>query len=76
MHSSLQDGDIYQFDFLYREGVSADPAFLIATEDAQVWMLVGRPSSIDFVGLDQAAVSFGAEDSEDEEADEFDFEML
>ncbi len=74
--SSLQAGDIYQFDFLYREGVSADPAFLIAADDAQVWMLVGRPSSIDFVGLDQAAVSFGAADSEDEEADEFDFEML
>lgn len=74
--SSLQDGDIYRFDFLYREGVSADPAFLIATDDSQVWMLVGRPSSIDFVGLDQAAVCFGVNESEDEETDEFDFEML
>jgi hypothetical protein len=73
---SLQAGEIYRFDFLYREGVSADPAFLIATDDSQVWMLVGRPSSIDFVGLDQAAVSFGSSDTEDEESDEFDFEML
>jgi len=54
--ASLKKGDIYRFDFLYREGVSADPAFLLATEDSQVWMMVGRPSSIDFVGLDQAAV--------------------
>lgn len=73
---SLTQGDIYRFDFLYREGVSADPAFILATDDAQVWMMVGRPSSIDFVGLDQAAVSFVAEEDEDESADEFDFEML
>ena len=74
--SSLKKGDIYRFDFLYREGVSADPAFLLATEDSQVWMMVGRPSSIDFVGLDQAAVCFVDDESEDEETDDFDFEML
>ena len=39
-------------------------------------MMVGKPSSIDFVGLDQAAVSFVADDDEDEAVDEFDFEML
>ncbi len=73
---SLMQGDIYRFDFLYREGVSADPAFLLATDESQVWMMVGRPTSIDFIGLDQAAVCFVADDSEDEEVDEFDFEML
>lgn len=74
--ASLDGGDIYRFDFLYREGVSADPAFLLATGDSQVWMMVGRPSNIDFVGLDQAAVCFVDDDSEDEGTDDFDFEML
>ena len=73
----MVEGAIYSFDFLYREGVSADPAFLLATPDGTVWMMVGRPSKIDFVGLDQAAVCFSADhDEEDDESDEFDFEML
>ena len=74
--ASLNNGDIYRFDFLYREGVSADPAFLLATDDSQIWMMVGRPSTIDFVGLDQAAVSFVEDDSDVDEAEDFDFEML
>lgn len=70
-------GGIYSFDFLYREGVTADPAFIMATEDGNVWMMVGKQSKIEFVGLDQAAVCFSSDrDDEDEEVDEFDFEML
>lgn len=72
---SLKAGDIYQFEFLYREGITADPAFLMQGSTGELWMLVAKPASVDFVGLDQAAVTFSA-DSEDEESDEFDFEML
>ena len=41
----------------------------------ELWMLVAEPASVDYVGLDQAAVTF-TEESEDEESDEFDFEMM
>ena len=71
----LGAGKIFRFDFLYREGVSSDPAFLLSTTDGLIWMMVGKPSAIDFVGLDQAAVCFVADD-EDEEVEDFDFEML
>ena len=71
----LAAGVIFQFEFLYREGISADPAFLLGTPDGLIWMMVGKPSAIEYVGLDQAAVCFvGNED--DEEVEEFDFEML
>ena len=71
----LAAGVIFQFEFLYREGISADPAFLLGTPDGLIWMMVGKPSAIEYVGLDQAAVCFvGSED--DEEVEEFDFEML
>ena len=71
----LAAGVIFRFEFLYREGISADPAFLLATPDGLIWMMVGKPSAIEYVGLDQAAVCFvGNED--DEEVEEFDFEML
>lgn len=72
--AELKDGKIFQFEFLYRDGISADPAFLIGTPDGLIWMMVGKPSAIDYVGLDQAAVCFVGED--DEEVEEFDFEML
>ncbi len=71
----LTDGKIFRFEFLYREGISADPAFLLGTPDGLIWMMVGKPSAIEYVGLDQAAVCF-AGDEDDEEAEEFDFEML
>lgn len=72
---AMADGEIFQFEFLYREGVTADPAFLMEGSEGEVWMLVAKPASVEYVGLDQAAVTFAAE-SADEESDEFDFEML
>lgn len=72
---SMTDGEIYYFEFLYRDGVSADPAFLMCNSAGELWMLVAEPASVDYVGLDQAAVTF-TEESEDEESDEFDFEMM
>lgn len=72
----LADGKIFSFEFLYREGISADPAFLLGTADGLVWMMVGKPSSIEYVGLDQAAVCFVDDEEEDEEVNDFDFEML
>ena len=72
---SMSDGKIYYFEFLYRDGIAADPAFLMSGNTGELWMLVAKPASVDFVGLDQAAVTF-TEESEDEESDEFDFEMM
>lgn len=74
----LVDGAIYSFDFLYRDGVTADPAFILATPDENIWMMVGSQSKINFIGLDQAAVCFNSDlgDEDEEEIDEFDFEML
>jgi len=71
----LKEGVIFRFEFLYREGISADPAFLLGTPDGLIWMMVGKPSAIEYVGLDQAAVCF-VENEDDEEVEEFDFEML
>jgi len=72
---AMAAGDIFQFEFLYRDGISADPAFLMSSDSGELWMMVAKPASVDFVGLDQAAVTFVAE-NESEESDEFDFEML
>ncbi len=72
----LQSGAIFKFEFLYRAGVSPDPAFIIADGKRNVWMLVGTPAQIDFTGLDQAAVPTANADADDDDEDDFDFDML
>ncbi len=72
----LQAGTIFQFEFLYRAGVSPDPAFIIADRDDNIWMLVGTAAQIDFTGLEQAAVSTANADADDDDEEGFDFDML
>lgn len=77
LKKELMAGKIFRFDFLYRDGISADPAFLVGTPNGMIWMMVGKPSQIEYVGLDQAAVCFvGEDEDESEDVGEFDFEML
>lgn len=73
----LADGEVYHFEFSWRGGPFTDPAFLLTDEDGDLWMLVGSHSEIGFVGLEQAAVSVAvAEEDSEDDADEFDFDML
>ena len=75
----LQAGTIYQFGFSYRGGVGYDPAFVLADNDDNIWMMVTTPNDIQSVGLEQAAICYGEsldEDTEDEDADTIDFNML
>jgi hypothetical protein len=77
VRTSLDGGDIYAFDFSYRGGAIADPAFLLSDEDGDVWMLIGSHSDVEFVTFAQAAICapVAEKDSEDD-ADAFDFDML
>ena len=75
----LQAGTIYQFGFSYRGGVGYDPAFVLADNNDNIWMMVTTPNDIQSVGLEQAAICYGEsldEDTEDEDADTIDFNML
>ncbi len=75
--TSLAKGEIYRFEFSYRGGPIPDPAFLIADEDGDLWMLVGSHSDIEFVGYEQAAVCAAVvEEDSETDAEEFDFDML
>jgi hypothetical protein len=75
----LQSGTIYQFGFSYRGGVGYDPAFVLADDDDNIWMMVTTPNDIQTVGLEQAAICYGEsldEDTDDEADDTIDFNML
>ncbi len=73
----LQQGSIFKFSFSYRGGVSIDPAFVLASDDA-IWMMVTDINQIDFVNLSQVAVCNRVDEPEEskEDSEELDFGML
>jgi hypothetical protein len=77
IRAELGTGDIFAFDFSYRGGLVADRAFLLQGQDDTVWMAVGKPTSISFIGMQQQAAGFGDEEAaaDDDEAD-LDFGMM
>ncbi len=76
--AELKQGTIYTFPFSYRGGLEADVAFLLIGADGNLFMLVGKPTALEFVGLQQAAaaVADDAADTTDETEDLLDFSMV
>ncbi len=73
--AELEGGAIFKFDFSWRGGVSADPAFVLKGGDGAVWLLVGAENAIDFIGFTEAkALEPDAEDAP--AGDDLDFEMM
>lgn len=75
----LKSGKIFHFDFSYRGGPTADPAFLLADTDGDIWLLIGNAAEIDFRTYKQVAICAAAatdEVEDDSEDDNFDFDML
>ena len=71
----LKKGTIYTFPYSFRGGLEPDVGFLIAGADGTMFMAVGQPTTIHFVGLAQLAVS----DDDTEETgddDSVDFSMM
>jgi hypothetical protein len=52
---ALQVGAIFQFPFSYRGGLAAAAGFLLLGSDGHLFLCVGAPTSIDFVGLQAAS---------------------
>jgi hypothetical protein len=74
LFDELKKGAIYTFPFSFRGGLEADAAFLIANPEGVVFLALGGPTKIEFVGLEQVAPL--TEDETEEAEDEMDFGML
>ena len=72
----LQAGTIYTFPYSFRGGLEADVAFLLAGKDGNVFLAVGNPTKIRFVGLEQAAALTEETVGEEEEEESLDFGMM
>jgi hypothetical protein len=73
--AELKKGTIFSFPYSYRGGLEADAAFLLAGQDGTIFLAVGNPTDIEFVGLQQAML-MSEEETGEEEADMMDFDMI
>lgn len=70
----LKRGTIFSFPYSYRGGLEADAGFLLMNESGNIFLAVGSPTKVEFIGLQQTAVLVDEED--DEETDLMDFDMI
>lgn len=74
---ALLSGKIFKFQFSYRGGVSVDPAFILANDDA-VWMMITDQNLVEYANLNNAAACARLDEPEEtrEDSEELDFGML
>jgi hypothetical protein len=71
----LKKGTIFSFPYSYRGGLVADAGFLLLGEEDHIFLAVGNPTTLEFIGL-QEAVAVPEEEQEAEEDDSMDFDMI
>lgn len=77
LRQELSKGTIFTFPFSYRGGIEADTAFLLTNEEGTLFLALGVPSKIEFVGLQTTVVSESSSaDDEDENDDLMSFDMI
>lgn len=73
----LKKGTIFQFPFSYRGGVEANAGFLLLGSDGNIFLCVGTPTAIDFIGLKAvAAVVPDETEAVPEEEELLDFSLV
>ena len=75
LNDNLNDGTIYKFPYSYRGGLEADVGFLLIGDDANIFLAVGNPTNVEFIGLQQTAAILD-EEGKTEETDLMDFDMI
>ncbi len=71
----LRRGTIFSFPYSYRGGLEADAGFLLMGEEGNLFLAVGDPTNVEFIGLQQMAAMIAEEDEADE-TDLMDFDMI
>ena len=72
----LRQGAIFKFPYSFRGGLQADAGFLLANVQGEVFMAVGNPAGIEFVGLHETAPVVEEEEGAEQEPDLMDFDMI
>jgi hypothetical protein len=77
LEAALAEGAIFKFPYSFRGGLEADAGFLMHNDSGEIFFLVGDPSSVEYVGLQQAAATATEATGDDTSADDLmDFGMI
>ncbi len=76
LQQELEAGTIYSFPYSFRGGLEADCGFLLMSADKVVFLAVGSPTRIQFLGLQQSAVEADATEEDSADGDSMDFDMI
>lgn len=77
LRQELNDGAIFTFPFSYRGGLDPDTGFLLTNAHGEIFLALGKPCELRFLGLKESAdVVFDESADEDEEESLMDFEMM
>ena len=75
--SELAAGSIFKFPYSFRGGLEADAGFLLHNDSGEMFFLVGDPSCVEYVGLQQAAPTAAETTGDDASTDDLmDFGMI
>lgn len=55
--AELSRGTVFRFSYSYRGGLEADAGFLLQGEDGNVYLAVGSPTRVEFIGLQQVTAT-------------------
>lgn len=73
----LKAGTIFHFPFSYRGGIEASAGFLLQAADGNIFLCVGSPTKLEFIGLKTAAPIAPEEpDTDADDADLLDFSIV
>ena len=72
----LSEGAIFKFPYSFRGGLEADAGFMLHNEAGEIFFLVGDQSSVEYVGLQQAAPTASETTGDDAADDLMDFGMI
>jgi hypothetical protein len=76
LEAELKKGTIFTFPYSYRGGLEPDVGFILLGADGNVFLAVGTPTRMEFVGLEQAGGVVEEESAAEEEGEEIDFGMM
>jgi hypothetical protein len=73
--AELRKGTLFSFPYSYRGGLVADAGFLLMGEDDKIFLAVGNPTKLEFIGLEELATVDEVEAVE-EDGESLDFGMI
>ena len=76
LRDELLAGTIFSFPYSFRGGLEADAGFLIAGADGHLFLAVGSPTRLEFIGHQHTAAVVDDSETQSDDSDIMSFDMI